>query len=336
METDLGVTVLLPVFFRNTNLYDCRMLKRAIESVHAQEFPGPYEILIVDDGGDTPIEQLVDNLATPATRDRLRFIRNERNSGLVYSLNRGLAASRYPFVARLDADDRWLAGKIRKQFELFLNDPDLSITATGMTLVTPDGEPIETHVRPGDWTGILHFFIDVGCPFPHGSVLARRYIYQLLGGYPHDPHLSHCEDYALWGIWLRFFKPAMVEEALYDYTVSSTSVSAQHGAQQGKASGEVNRRFRAVSALDSLPDALSTLAAELGVSVLEAGMLAYRMWRFRLTLGLPGPAIEALRVMLPDRYVLAAPASSVATPLDTVIGRRVDVPRDGLTIVQAV
>lgn len=298
----LAVSVLLPVFFRDIGSEDIRLLRRALDSIRQQEFRDDYEVLVLDDGSAMEIEGVLRKLGD-VDLNRLRFIRNRRNQGLVYTLNRGISEAQFPLIARLDADDRWLPTKIKKQLDLMAADHDLTITATGMTLVTPEGDPLESHVRPGDWTGILRFFVDVGCPFPHGSVLARRDIYTMLGGYSHNPASSHCEDYALWGIWLRFFKPAMVEEALYDYTVSSSSVSSVHGEQQRRASGVVNRRFRNLDLVARLPDALAELASVIGCSVLDAGMLAYKMWRFRVPVCLPSACLEPLRIIMPDRHL---------------------------------
>ncbi|POR47338.1 glycosyltransferase [Bosea psychrotolerans] len=305
-DQNLGTTVLLPVYFEEPGTENLRLLRRSIESIRDQRFPGAYETLIVDDGSPVPIASLSSRIGSPALLQEVRFVRAGRNGGLVHALNRGLASSRHPYIARLDADDKWLPGKIEKQFEQFLQDPDLTISATGMTLVTPAGKPLETHVRPGDWNGILNFFVEIGCPFPHGSVLARRDIYQLLGGYSHDPRTAHCEDYALWGLWLRFFKPAMVEEALYDYTVHARSVSALNGLQQQSGSTLVRETFRAVDAVDTVPGALQALAKAVGVTMLQAGILAYRMWRYRLTVWLPRGALEALALLMPDRDVSAA------------------------------
>lgn len=331
-----GTSVLLPVFLRSTGREDFHLLQRSLDSIRSQDFPGPYEILVVDDGSATPVEELVSALGSQAMRENICFVRSSRNAGLVHALNRGLMKSRYPFVARLDADDCWLPTKIGKQFELFAKDPDLTITATGMTLVKTTGERIETHIRPGDWDGILNFFVEVGCPFPHGSVVARRDIYRLLGGYPHDPAMSHCEDYALWGVWLRFFKPAMVEEALYDYTVSTVSVSARHADQQREASGRVNRMFHALSPVDRIPRALQSLATVLGVSLIEAGVVAYRIWRYRLELAVPCAAVEPLEVLMPDRIVKTrAETMSPQASLDRILGRKVTIPDGEATFVSA-
>lgn len=300
-----GISILLPAFFREVGTEDIRLLRRALESIRQQEFPESYEVLLLDDGSTTPIESLAPHLGYE-NLENVRFVRNQKNQGLVYTLNRGLTEARHPLIARLDADDRWLPSKNKKQLDLLAADRDLTITATGMTLVTPDGKPLEAHVRPGHWKGILNFFVNVGCPFPHGSVIARRDIYTMLGGYPHNPISSHCEDFTLWGTWLRFFKPAMVEEALYDYTVSSASVSAMHGEQQRRATESVKLYFKNLDLVGRLPHALTELASVMGCSVLDAGVLAYKMWRFRVPVRLPPSAIGPLQIIMPDRSFITS------------------------------
>jgi hypothetical protein len=310
-----GISVLLPIFFRHVSASDVALLRRALESVHAQAYEGPLEILAVDDGSPTPIESLAGEIG-PAGRD-VRWLRLTRNSGIVGALNAGLTAASHGLIARLDADDRWLPGKLTAQMALFDADPDLTITATGMLRVRPDGAEIDTHIRPGNWPGILNFFVEGGCPFPHGSVVARREVFQLLGGYPHDAALRHCEDYALWGTWLRFFKPGMVEKALYEYTVSDESVSSAHAAQQGRASQVVRQRFADLDLVGTLPAALVALASALGAPLGAAGQVAYRMWHHGRALALPEAALAPLAAVLPDRLVDRV---GVATPWHEVLG----------------
>lgn len=323
---EFGTSVLLPVYLSQVSTEDVRFLKRALESILAQKFPGPYEVIVVDDGSEAPVEGIARAFSSDAALSQVKFIRLRRNSGLVAALNRGLMESHYPFVARIDADDQWLPTKIMKQFSLIQNDSDISITATGMNLVTPGGSKIEAHIRPGDWEGILRFFIDVGCPFPHGSVVARRDVFRLLGGYSHDPAMSHCEDYALWGVWLRFFKPAMVEEALYDYTVSDGSVSVKNREQQLRASREVNAKFAAINAAASIPEVLRELAETLSMSLLNAGIVAYRIWRYRLFAELPPDAVSVLRTLLPDRIVRVVdlPSQRPIT-VDEILGKATEI-----------
>jgi hypothetical protein len=332
-----AVTVVLPVFFPEADGERVRLLRAALESVHVQRFPSAYEVLVVDDGSPRPVVELAPRLGNETKA--VRFVRLPHNTSIANALNRGLAEARYPFIARLDADDRWVETKIEKQLALFAADPDLTIAGTGMTLVTPSGEPIETHVRPGAWAWALDFLAAGGSPFPHGSVLARRDVYRLLGGYPLDPAVRRCEDYALWADWVRFFKPGMVEEALYHYTVSPDSISVAHREEQIRGTQLVQARLEGLIPA-RVPDALAELAGIVGCTLREAGTLAFKMWRFGAIVRLPPSAAGPLAALMPDRevriqrgpegareaaVVMANPCISIpgdARPIHAVAGRR--------------
>jgi glycosyltransferase involved in cell wall biosynthesis len=302
------ISVLLPVFWREASPQAARALRRALDSVLAQEYPEDVEVLLIDDGSPSPVQDSFRGTAY-ATDRRLRWLRLPRNGGLVHALDLGLQAARHELIARIDADDAWRPGKIGKQLQLFAADPGLSITATGLRLVYADGAPGAAGVddlRPGDWQGILEFFRTVGCPFPHGSVLGLRAVFRLLGGYSHDPRFAHCEDFHLWGTWLRFFKPAMVEEVLYDYTVSATSISGTHAEEQRRAARVVQQTFLDLGDTRRIPAALEGLSATTGLSLLETGALCHQAWKHRQPGGLPVEGLAHLRVLMPDRILLAA------------------------------
>ena len=294
----LGVTVVLPVFWPQVDEERVRLLRDALDSVREQRFPGAFEVLVVDDGSPRPVEA-----QAPRLGGAVRFVRQAHNGGVARALNRGLAEARHPFIARLDADDRWLPGKIEKQLALFAADPDLTIAGTGMVLTTPEGEATETHVRPGDWAWALEFLAAGGSPFPHGSVVARREVYRLLGGYPQEPALRYCEDYALWADWVRFFKPGMVEEVLYRYTVSPHSVSVAHREEQIRGTQGVQRRLAGLVPA-RVPEALEELSGIVGCTLFEAGLLAFRMWRFGTVVRLPASAAGPLGAVMPDRRIV--------------------------------
>jgi Glycosyl transferase family 2 len=306
------VSVILPVYWREATARAKDDLFRAIESVRDQRYPGSLEVLVVDDGSARPVADALAD-APWGLDSRIRCVRLPRNAGLVNALNTGLAMARHGLVARIDGDDAWRPGKMEKQLALFDADPELTIVGTGMRLVhVGPGTDLDL-VRPGDWLGILRFFGTEGCPFPHGSVVARRDVYRLLGGYPHAAALSHCEDYALWGTWLRFFKPAMLEEVLFDYSVSSTSVSGRHAQQQRAATQVVLRTFLELGDVRRLPDALRLLSEATGSTLLEAGRLAFKLWKHRVQALVPEAAVEPLRVLLPDRRVFATSAARAPT-----------------------
>lgn len=311
-----GVSVVLPVFFRHVSALQTRLLRDALESVLDQGYSGPMELVVVDDGSPHPVESLADQLGAAGTL--IRWLRMPQNRGIVGALNAGIGSAAYPLIARMDADDLWLDGKLNAQISLFQEDPDLTISGTGMIRVNTEGAAIDTHIRPGDWAGILRFFVEGGCPFPHGSIVADKRVYQILGGYPNAANLRHCEDYSLWGVWLRFFKPAMVEKVLYAYRVSDRSVSSEYAEQQATASQLVRQRFEEINAAQIVPHALPALAMALGTTLFDAGRMAYYIWHFRAAVCVPEAARAPLAELLPDCFLLET--SEPARPWRDVLG----------------
>ena len=307
-----SISVILPVLIRDPSVQTVGLLQRAIESVLAQDYPEMLELIVVDDGSPVPVAEMT-GLRSYRQDPRMRWIRFPRNTGLPNALNVGLRSAQYDFIARIDADDRWRDGKIPRQIALFRQDPDLTIVGTGMCLSTGNHRPPTQHVRPGSWAGLLRFFVEVGCPFPHGSIVGRRDIFTLLGGYPHDRRVAHAEDFALWGVWLRFFKPAMVEEVFYDYALSETSVSTQHEDQQRRASGLIHRRFLSLNNSLLIPDALAGVSRALGLSLIEAGRWCFLAWKYSQCVTIPEAAIGYMRQLMPDRAIRVSRPSSPPT-----------------------
>ena len=92
-----------------------RLLARAIASVRRQSL-GDYELIIVDDGSDPPIEVVLD-----ADMPRLRVIRSDQR-GAAAARNLGILASSGDFIAFLDSDDEFLEHKLERVAEILEND----------------------------------------------------------------------------------------------------------------------------------------------------------------------------------------------------------------------
>ena len=78
-------------------------LGEAIDSVVAQTW-SDWDLLVVDDRGPEPADDLVASYADP----RIRYVRNEVNHGLAGNWNECLRLSRAPLVTLLHGDDRLL------------------------------------------------------------------------------------------------------------------------------------------------------------------------------------------------------------------------------------
>ena len=100
-------------------VYDAeRYLAEAIDSVFAQSYR-PLELIVVDDGSD-------DGSGEVARRygDKLTYARQE-NAGNGSARNHAVRLASGDLFAFLDADDRFLPGKLERQYEVLDGDADL-------------------------------------------------------------------------------------------------------------------------------------------------------------------------------------------------------------------
>lgn len=128
MEKRPLVSVIIPA-------YNCAgLISRAIESVLIQEVS--LEIIVIDDGSGDNLEQV---LETYRDNPAFSFIKNKTNLGAAGSRNKGVAMAKGRYVAFLDADDYWAAGKLKKQTDA-MERTGCVLSCTARELMTPQGE----------------------------------------------------------------------------------------------------------------------------------------------------------------------------------------------------
>ena len=116
--TDGLVSIVMPSW--NT----ARFIGDSIRSVLAQTYPH-WELLIVDDCSTDDTDDVVASFADA----RIRFFKNETNSGAAVSRNRALREAEGEWIAFLDSDDLWAPDKLEKQIAFMqANDCPLSYT----------------------------------------------------------------------------------------------------------------------------------------------------------------------------------------------------------------
>ncbi len=103
-----------------------QLLRRAVQSVIDQDYPGPIECLVVYDGTDPvmPEVQLRDGRT-------VQVLVNNRTKGLAGNRNTGYLAATGELVGSCDDDDEWLPGKLLAQIELLREHPEASAAASG-------------------------------------------------------------------------------------------------------------------------------------------------------------------------------------------------------------
>ncbi len=112
------VTVLMSTFNRAT------YLPEAIESILNQTFKN-FEFIIVNDGSTDNTDKI---LTAYAKKDsRIKIINNNRNKGLIDSLNHGLDLSTGQYIARMDDDDLSLPYRLELQTKYLDAHPEITV-----------------------------------------------------------------------------------------------------------------------------------------------------------------------------------------------------------------
>lgn len=131
-RSDVEVTLAIP-FYR-----DLAYLRDAIESVVAQRSPH-WRLLVCDDGAVEPgarelVEQIVGD-------EHARYVRNERNLGMVANWNRCLDEADTPLVSLLHADDRLQPDYVERMAALAQRHPECVAFYCGARVIDAAGRP---------------------------------------------------------------------------------------------------------------------------------------------------------------------------------------------------
>lgn len=180
----MSVSWLIPV--RNGSRWLGSAVRSALDECTASD-----EVIVVDDGStDDP------GSVCPADH-RLRLI-HQSPLGIAAALENGRKRCRNTFIARLDADDVALSGRIEAQTKLLNAHPEVAVVGGSASMIRDDGEVPEGMVRYVDWVNGLvdiHRELLVESPLFHPAVLMRTEAVQAVGGYREG---QIPEDYDLW------------------------------------------------------------------------------------------------------------------------------------------
>ena len=111
-------------------------IEESIKSVLAQTYDD-WELIIVDDCSTDNTDEVVSFFEDP----RIRYIKNEKNSGAAVSRNRALSEAKGKWIAFLDSDDLWSPNKLQKQIA-FMENSGYSFSYTNYEEIAENGEPL--------------------------------------------------------------------------------------------------------------------------------------------------------------------------------------------------
>jgi glycosyltransferase involved in cell wall biosynthesis len=202
------VSFLIPFYNPGKQIFDC------IDSVLSQEGP-EFEIVLVDNGSDDGTFDAV------ASRYRIHHrirLAHEPQKGIAHALNTGLKWCSGQYIARMDADDICLPGRMYKQANFLEANPSVGLVS-GLVRHQGDNETegmsfyveqINKLLKAED----IRKFRFIDSPFAHPSVMFRKELIDLFGGYDTT---GIPEDYEL---WLRWMESGVVMEKINEDVIS--------------------------------------------------------------------------------------------------------------------
>lgn len=207
------ISVVIP--FKNAE----KFLKDSIESVVDQECNFPFEIIAIDDNS-------TDNSLTIAktfSSSGISVFKSDGH-GISDALNTGVRLSKGHLIARHDADDIMVEGRLQSQFDFMTLNEDHVVLGGQISFI---GENLDT--QPPNFYPTssveLESWLARGCFLAHPTVMFRKSDFLAVGGYKKKN--DGAEDYDLWLRLSRVGRIANLESVVTRYRRHENQVTRE-------------------------------------------------------------------------------------------------------------
>ena len=194
-------------------------IKEAIESILNQTYKNLEFIIVIDN----PIrEDIIKVIKEYAKKDnRINYFINEKNMGLVYSLNRALKHCNGEFIARMDADDISHVNRFELQLN-YLEENNLDLIGCNVNLFN------ETEIFYTTNKLLTHKYIKKLLTYGtigivHPTFFGRKKLFEELKGYQNSIHTEDKEF--LIRVFCKGFKVGNMKKVLLDCRYSNKSIT---------------------------------------------------------------------------------------------------------------
>ena len=177
------VTIIVPVY--NTANY----LQNCIDSIKNINFDSYHVIFIDNCSNDGSYEILKKNHIK-----KFRIIRNKKNYGQSYSLNKAIRLSKSSYIAIMDSDDICLRDRIIQSYNFLKNNKEYALVAGRSNIINEKGKLIAVR-RFTHNPDLINCRIFVDNPVSHTTIMFKKKIIKRLGGY--SQNLKFAQDFDL-------------------------------------------------------------------------------------------------------------------------------------------
>lgn len=201
----------MPVYNREN------LIKFSVQSILNQTFKD-FEFVIVNDGSTDKTAEIIESF----NDKRIKLIHNEKNSGIVFSRNRGIENASGKYIAMFDSDDIAYPTKNEEQIKFLDKNPDFGMIGTWAKFIDQNG----THTgdswklpAPAQNIPAMMLFRNY---FVQASVVARR---NALPKHLYSAGFDIVEDSKMWFEISLKHKVWNLQKYLLDYRVHVGNVT---------------------------------------------------------------------------------------------------------------
>lgn len=224
-------------------------LKATVNSILAQE-DVDLEFIVVNDGSNDCTCEILDRFSNLDSRVK---IFSSTKQGLTASLIQACSIAKGVYIARQDAGDISLPGRLKTQLEVFEKEKDTVLCSTHVRFVTEEGITALTNLaEQSELSNGLKGII-------HGSIMMRRNEYNIVGGYRRQ--FYYAQDVDLWSRLVEVGGHQIVPRIYYEGLLFPDSISGTRKLEQSRffslIEGATRSRLRGESESDWLEKAAS-------------------------------------------------------------------------------
>ena len=126
------ISVIMGIYNTKSKEY----LEKSIGSILSQTFED-FELIICDDGSTNDCVKWAKEICK--NDKRVKFIKNDMNRGLAYTLNHCLECSSGDYIARMDDDDYSHQDRFEKQIKYLIANKDVDLISCNVNFFDENG-----------------------------------------------------------------------------------------------------------------------------------------------------------------------------------------------------
>lgn len=239
--SQVSISVILPVY--NSQDY----VEEAIQSVLDQTYRD-FELIIINDGSTDNSSQIINSFSDT----RIIYVNNQKNSGLIQTLNDGLRIAKGKYIARMDADDICLPDRFKKQVEVLeKNDKVVLVSSDFYEMKGSDLKLSSGFAKSDEMKTVLLFAPGIA----HPTVMMRNIFKD--GVLKYQEEFKHVEDYQLWTDLSSVGDFVNISYPLLKYRSHDAQVSAKYVSIQRQNCEKIRRKYLKKNAFDFTEEELN-------------------------------------------------------------------------------